>query len=84
MTIEPTSSRVLVDPMPDESVTPGGIFIPDVAQKKPTKGTVLAIGPDVKGAAIGDLVLYPQFAGHDIEGVRILEENDLIGKLVDG
>ena len=57
-----TKNRVVV--LPDEAAekTAGGIFIPDTAKEKPSRGTVMAVSeeaedgkPTVKN---GDIVLY--------------------------
>ena len=45
MTIKPLADRVLVKPAPAEEKTIGGIIIPDTAQEKPSRGTVVAVGP---------------------------------------
>ena len=37
--------RVVVEPVEAESTTAGGIVLPDSAQEKPQRGTVVAVGP---------------------------------------
>ena len=44
MNLKPLSDRVVVKPIEAEEVTAGGIYIPDNAKEKPTKGEVLAVG----------------------------------------
>jgi chaperonin GroES len=44
-----------------------GLVLPQAAQGKPVKGTVVAIGPDVEILKDGDTVLYSQYGGVDIE-----------------
>ena len=42
--LKPLADRVLVEVDVEESKTAGGILLPDTAQKKSQKGTVIAIG----------------------------------------
>lgn len=42
---KPLNNRVIIEPIKGPEVTPGGIHIPDVAQKKTNRGRVLAVGP---------------------------------------
>lgn len=44
MTIRPLADHVVVEPI-TETQTPGGIILPDSAQKKTGRGRVLAVGP---------------------------------------
>ena len=44
MNLKPLYDRVVVKPIEAEEVTAGGIYIPDNAKEKPTKGEVLAVG----------------------------------------
>ena len=43
--IRPLDDRVVVEPMEAEETTAGGIVLPDSAQEKPQRGTVIAVGP---------------------------------------
>ena len=43
--LRPLDDRVVVEPLEAEEVTAGGIVLPDSAQEKPQRGTVVAIGP---------------------------------------
>lgn len=45
MPIEPLGSRVVLRRTDAESVTPGGIVLPEAAKEKPREGVVLAVGP---------------------------------------
>ncbi|HAT56780.1 MAG TPA: co-chaperone GroES [Veillonellaceae bacterium] len=74
--MKPLADRVLIKVEEEESKTKGGILLPDTAQKKSQKGTVLAVGAgkisdsgnrlamEVKA---GDHVLFAKYAGTDIE-----------------
>lgn len=71
MTIKPLADRVLVKPAPAEEKTIGGIIIPDTAQEKPSRGTIVAVGQGTKDEAMvlkaGDSVLYGKYAGTEVE-----------------
>jgi chaperonin GroES len=93
----PLDDRVVVEPLEVEKSTPGGIMLPDTAQEKPQRGTVLAVGPgklldsgQMAGVAvaIGDEVIYGKYDGSDIEvdgrEMKILREGDILAKFRKG
>lgn len=93
--LRPLDDRVVVEPMEAEEVTAGGIVLPDSAQEKPQRGTVVAVGPGKlldsgeRGAlsvAIGDEVIFGKYSASDIEvddrEVKILRESDILAKVV--
>jgi co-chaperonin GroES (HSP10) len=60
--LRPNRGRILI--LEDRFVYHGRIAIPEVAQRRPTTGTIVAIGDDVpEGFAIGQRVVYGNFAG---------------------
>ena len=74
--LKPLADRVLVEVDVEESKTAGGILLPDTAQKKSQKGTVIAIGSGKVldngerlpfEVAVGDRVLFAKYSGVDIE-----------------
>ena len=95
ISLRPLDDRVVVEPVEAEAMTAGGIVLPDTAQQKPQRGTVLAVGPgrlldsgergDLS-VAVGDEVIYGKYAGSDIEidgrEVKILRETDILAKVV--
>ena len=48
MNVKPLADRVLVEPAQAETTTASGIIIPDTAQEKPQKGTIIAVGDGKK------------------------------------
>lgn len=84
--IKPLADRVIIESVPAETVTKGGIIIPDTAQEKPQKGKVLAVGTGTKDEAmvlkVGDTVLYGKYAGteisHDDEKFLIMRQSDVL------
>lgn len=92
--LKPLADRVLVEVDVEESKTAGGILLPDTAQKKSQKGTVIAIGSGKVldngerlpfEVAVGDRVLFAKYSGVDIEEggnkFLLLSERDILGKL---
>ena len=84
--ITPLADRVLVQPSAAETKTASGIIIPDTAQEKPQKGSIVAVGKGTKDNPItvkkGDLVLYGKYAGtelkYDGEDYLIMKESDIL------
>ena len=93
--LRPLDDRVVVEPVDAEEVTAGGIVLPDTAQEKPQRGTVVAVGPGKLldsgergelSVAIKDEVIYGKYAGSDVEvdgrEVKILRESDILAKVI--
>ncbi len=91
MSLKPLNDRVLVKRLESEEKTAGGLYIPDTAKEKPTKGEVVAVGPgkiaeDGKRVAptvkADDTVLFNKYAGTQIEldGVEhlVMREDDIL------
>ena len=84
--IKPLADRVLVEAAAAEDKTAGGIIIPDTAEEKPQKGTVVAVGPGKKDepmtVKVGDSVLYGKYAGTEItidgDNYLIMRESDIV------
>ena len=92
MKLRPLQSRVLIRRVDAETKTPGGIFIPDLAQEKPTEGEVIAVGPGARDETgklhpldvrTGDRVLFGKWSGAEIkidgEDLVIMNEADIMG-----
>lgn len=83
--IKPLADRVLVEPAAAETTTASGIIIPDTAQEKPQKGTVVAVGPgkpeEPLTVKVGDIILYGKYAGtelkHEGKDYMIMREADI-------
>ena len=84
--ITPLADRVLVQPSAAETKTASGIIIPDTAQEKPQKGSIVAVGKGTKEnpitVKVGDNVLYGKYAGtelkYDGEDYLIMKESDIL------
>jgi chaperonin GroES len=94
MKLRPLQDRVIVKQTEAEEKTKSGIYLPDAAKEKPTRGKVVSVGPgrlDDNGKAmeipvrVGDTVYYGKYSGTEIEvdGQKfvILRETDLLGVL---
>ena len=93
--IRPLDDRIVVEPLSAEETTAGGIVLPDAAQEKPQRGTVIAVGPGKLldsgnrgelSVEVGDEVIYGKYGGSDIEvdgdEVKILRESDILAKVL--
>ncbi len=94
MNLQPLHDRIIVEAAAKEETTASGIILPDSAQEKPLKGTVLAVGPgkrldsgtlapiDVK---TGDVVLYGKYSGTEVtvggKDYLILRAEDVLAVL---
>jgi chaperonin GroES len=91
--ITPLEDRVVVAPDDEAEAMRGGLYIPDTAKEKPTRGRLIAVGAgrfergvrvpmDVK---VGDQVLYGKYSGANItlegEEVMIIKASDILAKL---
>ena len=94
MKIRPLDDKILVARLEAESVTAGGIVLPESAKERPQRGKVVSVGegrmskdgsrckPALKK---GDEVLFTSYAGTEInlEGKEymIMEESDVMAVL---
>ncbi|GAB5402755.1 MAG: co-chaperone GroES [Aureliella sp.] len=74
--LQPLGDRIVVQREESEAVTEGGIYLPDSAKDKPTRGVVVSVGDGKllddgsRGemqVAVGDRVLFTSYAGESIE-----------------
>jgi len=95
MKIRPLQDRIVVKRLEGESMTKGGIIIPDTAKEKPIEGKVVAVGNgkvlkdgkvrpvDVK---IGDVVLFGKYSGTEVkidgEEHLLIREDDVLAVTV--
>lgn len=59
----PLNDRVIIEPLPNEIKTKGGIYIPDSYMEKPQRGIILFCGNKVEEVNVGDTVFYGKHAG---------------------
>jgi chaperonin GroES len=89
--LAPLGNNVIVKPVDEETISRGGIIIPDTAKEKPHEGEIIAAGPgkvnkagkllpmDVK---VGDRIIYAKYTGSEIkianEKYLIMPESDIL------
>lgn len=89
----PVNDRIVVLPKEAETVSKGGIALPDTVRdkEKPSRGTVIAVGPGRIGddrehipvrISVGAQVFHARYAGAEIElndvTYRVLGEEDIL------
>jgi chaperonin GroES len=92
MKIRPLDDRLVVKQAEAESKTASGIYLPEGAKEKPTRGKVISVGPGKMldsgtrspiTVSVGDEVYYGKYAGTEVkvndEKFVILRESDLLG-----
>ena len=84
--IIPLADRVIIQQAEAETTTASGIIIPDTAQEKPQKGTVIAVGKGTKDNSmtvkVGNKILYGKYAGTELKyngsDYIIMKESDIL------
>jgi len=92
MNLKPLDDRVVVEPVDAESVTAGGIVLPDSAKEKPQEGEIVAVGNGKvldNGTRVamevkkGDRILFGKYAGSEVkldgQEYLIMREDDILG-----
>lgn len=92
--ITPLYDRVLIKKIEEESVSKGGIYIPESAKEKPMRGEVLSVGAGHRldngqlgpmTVKVGDTVLFGKYAGSMIryqdQELLTLKEEDIFAIL---
>ncbi|MCK4684536.1 MAG: co-chaperone GroES [Pirellulales bacterium] len=90
-TLIPLGDRVVVEREVSEQKTAGGIVLPDSAQDKPARGTIVTVGEgkmDEKGnrhalqVKPGDRVIFTSYAGEPFqvgdEELLLMREDDIL------
>ena len=91
MSIRPLDDRIVVRRIDADTVSSGGILIPDSAKEKPTQAEVISVGPGKlldsgerlePALQIGDRILFGKYSGSEItldgEKLLILRESDVL------
>ena len=92
--LQPLGDRIVVKRDESEEKTEGGIYLPDSAKDKPTRGTIISVGDGrllddgTRGpmqVAVGDQVLFTSYAGENIqigeEEYLLMSESDVLAVL---
>ena len=91
MSLTPLHDRVIVKRLEEERKSAGGIIIPDNATEKPSRGTILSVGPGkpldngtVRALSVkaGDVVLFGKYSGTEVkvngEDLVVMKEDDIM------
>ena len=95
MKLKPQGDRLIVQAIEEDETTASGIFLPETAKEKPSRGKVIAVGDgkwDEDGekripldVAEGDEVLYSKYGGTEVnvegEELLVLRESDVLAKV---
>ena len=92
MNIRPLHDRIIVERLEEETVTAGGLIIPDSAKEKPQQGKIVAVGKGKKteegkviamDVKVGDKVLFGKYAGNEVKvdgkEYLMMREDDIMG-----
>jgi len=91
MSLRPLNDRVIIKRVEEESMSAGGIVLPDSAKEKPSQGSVVAVGNGAlnsKGelqpmsVKVGDNVMFGKYSGTEVEvdgdELLVMSESDII------
>lgn len=89
--LQPLGDRVVVERDESEQKTAGGIYLPDTAKEKPTRGKVISVGngrllDDGSRSPLqvkpGDMVLFTSYAGEPFkvgdQELLLMHESDIL------
>ncbi|MFH1429896.1 MAG: co-chaperone GroES [Candidatus Uhrbacteria bacterium] len=95
MSVQPLHDHIVVRPTKEESVTKGGIVLPDTAKEKPERGEVIAVGPGKilqngqrapMSVKIGDAVLFKKYSPDEIkvgeDEFLVIRDEDILAVIV--
>lgn len=97
MKFRPKGNIIQFEPIEEAKVTAGGILLPDRAQDKPQKGTVLSVGPGQRSITgdiipvdqqVGDIISFYRHAVVEIKidtnkSIFLISEGDVLGTFED-
>ncbi len=91
MSLRPLHDRVIVKRLEEETLSAGGIVIPDSAAEKPSRGEIISVGKgkvaengDVRelDVKVGDTVLFGKYSGTEVkvdgEELLVMREDDIM------
>lgn len=99
VTLEPLGNYVFVDMIDvGETISPGGIILPDAAKPKPSRAKIIAVGRGLinnfngelipMSVKVGDEVLINRYAGQpitDVPGYKellLISEGDILSRVI--
>lgn len=95
--VKPWNERILVQRLSEETITKGGLFIPETAKERGYRAKVLAVGPGKFTESMerqpillkpGQTIFVSKWAGSDLtigeQECAFITEHDVLGVLEDG
>ena len=85
--LQPMGTRVLIQPLDQESKTASGLLLPETAKEKPQTGLVVAVGDDEEiKLKVNDKILFAKYSGTEFKmdgtGYLLLESSDVLAKFL--
>jgi chaperonin GroES len=85
--LQPMGTRVLIQPLDQESKTASGLLLPETAKEKPQTGLVVAVGDDEEiKLKVNDKILFAKYSGTEfkLDGSEylLLESSDVLAKFL--
>jgi chaperonin GroES len=85
--LQPMGTRVLIQPLEQESKTASGLLLPETANEKPQTGLVVAVADDEEiKLQVNDKVLFAKYTGTEfkIDGIEylLLESGDVLARFL--
>ena len=86
MKLEPVFDRIIIK-RDGETLTAGGIILPESNREKMNCGTIISKGPMCVCVDVGDKVIFPEFAGNEFndgQGQKfvLLTEDSVEAKII--
>jgi chaperonin GroES len=94
LNLKPLGDRVIVQALPQEDKTRGGVILPETAKEKPQQASVVAVGEGRildNGTKVamevkpGDRILYGKYSGTEVkiegEEYLIIKESEILAIL---
>ena len=92
MRFKPLDDRIIVKPLPVQTQTESGIYLPDEAQEPADEGDVVAVGPGARidgtderatmAVKVGDRIHYGRYSGYKVkidgEDYFVLKEDQVL------
>lgn len=87
LNLQPLGTRVLIEPLEQESRTASGLLLPETAKEKPQTGLVVAVGDDEEmKLKVNDKVLFAKYSGTEfkLDGQEylLLESSDVLARFL--
>jgi chaperonin GroES len=87
LNLQPMGTRVLIQPLEQESKTASGLLLPETAKEKPQTGLVVAVGDDEEiKLKVNDKVLFAKYSETEfkMDGTEylLLESSDVLAKFM--